>query len=100
MRETNEKPKRALVAAVHLAGVSDVEFEASLTELRQLAKTLGFEVVHTFTQKRRRFDAAAYLGRGKRQELRRFVRNEPEPADGVPADDEDDGAEDSDGAPH
>jgi GTP-binding protein HflX len=58
------------VAAVQLPKVSDVEFEASLTELRQLAKTLGFEVVGKFTQKRAGFDSAAYFGKGKREELR------------------------------
>ena len=79
MQESKEKPKRAVVAAVQLPSVSDVEFDASLTELRQLAKTLGFEVVGTFTQQRPKFDSAAYLGAGKRQEMRRFVRNEPEP---------------------
>ncbi|MGH8670390.1 MAG: GTPase HflX [Burkholderiales bacterium] len=63
-------PKRAVVAAVQLPAVSDVEFNASLTELRQLAKTLGFEVVGKFTQKRASFDAAAYFGTGKREELR------------------------------
>ena len=93
LRDVDAKPKRAIVAAVQLSGVSEVEFLASVTELRQLAKTLGFEVVHTFTQKRRRFDAAAYLGLGKREEMRRFVRNEPEPADGAAAADEDDGVE-------
>jgi len=61
---------RAIVAAVQLAGVGDAEFDASLTELRQLAKTLGFEVVGRFTQKRASFDAAAYFGTGKREELR------------------------------
>jgi len=99
MQEVKEKPKRALVAAVQLPDVSDVELGASVTELRHLAKTLGFEVVGTFTQKRPRFDAAAYLGVGKRQEIRRFVRNEPEPdhAQGVAAaneDAEDDAGED------
>ena len=78
MQEATENPKRALIAAVQLPGVSDAEFEASLSELRQLAKTLGFEVVGTFTQKRSRFDAAAYLGVGKRQEIRRFALNEAE----------------------
>ncbi len=58
------------MAAVQLPGVSDLEFDASLTELRQLAKTLGFEVVGRFTQKRARFDPAAYFGVGKREELR------------------------------
>ena len=79
--ELKEQPKRAIVAAVHLPGVSEVELEASITELRELATTLGFEVVGTFIQKRARFDTAAYLGTGKRQEIRRFVRNEAEPED-------------------
>ena len=82
-KEVKEKPARAVVAAVQLPGVSDVELEASVTELRELAKTLGFEVVGTFTQKRDNFDTTAYLGVGKRQEMRRFVENEPEPEEGT-----------------
>ena len=70
MQEVDQKPKRAIVAAVQLSSVSDLEFDASLTELRQLAKTLGFEVVGRFTQKRAKFDPAAYFGLGKREELR------------------------------
>src|SRR2546425_2621380 len=69
MQAAGEKP-RAIVAAVQLSSVSDEEFEASLTELRQLAKTLGFEVVGRFTQKRAGFHSAAYFGTGKREELR------------------------------
>jgi len=74
--EVKEKPQYAIVAAVQLPSVSDVEFEASLTELRELAKTLGFTVTRTFTQKRSGFDSTAYLGVGKRQEIRRFVGGE------------------------
>ena len=77
-QELKQKPARAVVAAVHLPEVSEAEFQASLSELRQLAKTLGFQVVGTFTQQRDKFDSGAYLGSGKRQELRRFVRNESE----------------------
>jgi len=76
--EVKEAPRLAVVAAVQLPDVSDVEFDASLAELRDLAKTLGFKVVRTFTQKRTSFERTAYLGEGKRDELRRFVRNEPE----------------------
>jgi len=74
--EVKEKPQYAIVAAVQLPSVSDVEFAASLTELRELAKTLGFTVIHTFTQKRASFDAGAYVGVGKRQEIRHFVNGE------------------------
>jgi GTP-binding protein HflX len=69
-QEAVHKSKRAIVAAVQLSRVSDLEFDASLAELRQLAKTLGFEVAATFTQKRAGFDKAAYFGTGKREALR------------------------------
>ena len=79
--EGQENPIRAVVAAVHLPSVSDIEFEASLSELRELAKTLGFTVVRTFVQKRAGFDAMAYVGVGKREEIRRFVNHEADTFD-------------------
>jgi GTP-binding protein HflX len=77
--EAKEKPRYAVVAAVQLPNVSDIEFESSLAELRDLAKTLGYEISATFTQKRASFDAGAYLGSGKREEIRAFVDSEPAP---------------------
>ena len=74
--EVIEKLQTAVIAAVQLPNVTDIEFEASITELRELAKTLGFRVIRTFTQKRNSFDSTAYLGVGKREELRRFIDNE------------------------
>ena len=76
--EVNEKPRYAVVAAVQLPSVNDIEFEASLAELRDLAKTLGFKVVRTFVQKRASFDTTAYLGVGKRQEIHHYVNHEAE----------------------
>ena len=67
---------RALIVAVQLDTVSDVDFESSLAELGDLAKTLGLEVVGQFTQKRSSFDSIAYLGTGKRDEIRRFIESE------------------------
>ena len=64
---------RALIVAVQLDTVSDVEFESSLAELRDLAKTLGMQVVGQFTQKRSSFDSTAYVGTGKRDEIRKFL---------------------------
>src|SRR3954471_22226266 len=72
-RESDQKRRRAIVAAVHKPNVTDLEFEASLAELRPLAKTLGFAVVQTFTQKRAGFDSAGYFGEGKREELKALV---------------------------
>ena len=76
--DTGRKARRAIVAAVQLSATSDLEFESSLSELRQLAKTLGFEVVQTFTQKRAGFDAAGYFGVGKREELKALVEGAAE----------------------
>lgn len=73
-----QKPKVAVIAAVQLPDVSDAEFESSLAELRELAKTLGYDVIRTFTQKRASFDTVAYLGKGKLDEIRQFVSNEPD----------------------
>ncbi len=77
--DSKDKPKSAIVAAVQLPHVSDIEFESSLAELRDLAKTLGYEIVATFTQKRNSFDTTAYLGVGKREEIRAFVDQESAP---------------------
>ncbi len=77
--ETKANSPRAVVVAVQLPDVSDIEFELSMNELRGLGKTLGFRIVGTFTQKRVSFDTTGYLGVGKRQEVRHFVEGEPEP---------------------
>jgi GTP-binding protein HflX len=63
----------ALIVAVQLDTVSDIEFESSLAELGDLAKTLGLKVVGQFTQKRSSFDSTAYVGVGKREEIRQFI---------------------------
>src|SRR3989454_9905537 len=73
VQEVDQKRARAIVAAVQRPSISDVEFDASLTELRSLAKTLGFEVVGKFTQKRAGFDKTAYFGTGKREELKEQI---------------------------
>src|SRR5689334_10690835 len=79
MLDLEEKPRRAVLAAVQLPDVSDDDFASSLEELRQLAKTLGVTVVGTVTQKRSHIDAGAYLGSGKREELRALVGAPPRP---------------------
>ena len=76
LNQAKEKPNYAVVAAVQLPSVTDLEFEASLNELRELAKTLGYTVVKTFVQKRTGFDMKAYLGIGKQHEIRHYVNGE------------------------
>ncbi len=76
--ETRAGAQRAIAVAVQLPEVDDVEFEASLKELRELARTLGFEVVATFTQKRQGFEATTYVGAGKVEEIRLFAEGNAE----------------------
>jgi len=54
----------------------DDEFADSLAELGRLAKTLGVEVVGQVTQKRSSFDPGAYLGPGKRTEIKPRIDSE------------------------
>lgn len=74
--EPSAIPKLAVIAAVHLQSVTDDEFISSVNELGELAKTLGYQVVATFSQKRVGFDANAYVGAGKREEITDYVRDQ------------------------
>jgi GTP-binding protein HflX len=74
--DTAPKPLRVVVAAVQLPTITEAEFASSIAELRQLAKTLGFDVVATFTQKLAHINAGAYFGTGKREELRALCEAE------------------------
>src|SRR6266699_4345412 len=70
MSSPTEAPRpRAVLVGVQLSGVSDAEQRASLTELKRLCETLGFEVVGEVTQKRKGLGAATVLGEGKLAEL-------------------------------
>ena len=70
MSSPTEAPRpRAVLVGVQLSGVSDAEQRSSLTELKRLCETLGFEVVGEVTQKRKGLGAATLLGEGKLAEL-------------------------------
>src|SRR6267142_6602990 len=70
MSTPTEAPRsRAVLVGVQLAGVTDAEQRSSLTELKRLCETLGFEVVGEVTQKRQGLGAATLVGKGKLREL-------------------------------
>ena len=73
--ETEQAPKQAVLASVQLPGVDDDEHEHSLAELGRLAKTLGLTVVGQISQRRDHFDPGAYVGSGKREELKRMIES-------------------------
>src|SRR5258707_6851226 len=70
MSAPTEAPRpKAVLVGVQLSGVTDAEQRSSLTELKRLCETLGFEVVGEVTQKRKGLGAATLLGEGKLAEL-------------------------------
>ena len=67
MSSPTEAPRpKAVLVGVQLSGVTDAEQRSSLTELKRLCETLGFEVVAQLTQRRDALDPGAVLGTGKR----------------------------------
>ena len=68
--ENLEAPPKAVLAAVD-TGEYDVEI--SLEELRELAKTAGYPVVGTATQKLQSPVAATFMGSGRLLELKDYM---------------------------
>ncbi|MFT3764589.1 MAG: GTPase HflX [Minicystis sp.] len=68
MTSAPDRPAAVLVA-VQLPDVSDVDHAADLAELGRLVHTLGYEVIATISQKRAAIAAAAVLGEGKLRQL-------------------------------
>ena len=68
---SNPSPERAaaVLVAVQLPGVTDVDHAANLAELGRLVQTLGHEVVASVSQKRSALAPAAVLGEGKLKQL-------------------------------
>ncbi|HET9990615.1 MAG TPA: hypothetical protein VFQ65_18930, partial [Kofleriaceae bacterium] len=88
----------AVVVAVQLPGVTDVELESSITELERLAKTLGLDPIARVVQRRAKLASGVVLGEGKLVELAswtggsgeipKYVRPGSKQADAAAADDD------------
>jgi GTP-binding protein HflX len=85
VQETAKPKPRAVIVGVQLAGVDDAAFASSQGELGRLAKTLGFEVVATVTQRRSRLAPGAVVGEGKLRELARWTGGTGEIPHGPPS---------------
>lgn len=69
------KKERCILVGVSTRLTSKLETVEYLDELALLAETAGGEVVARFTQDRDRIDAATFIGKGKVDELRAYVRD-------------------------
>ena len=68
--ENLEAPKKAVLAAVD---TGEYDVETSLEELRELARTAGYPVVGTATQKLQSPVAATFMGSGRLLELKEYL---------------------------
>lgn len=68
----SDRPSAVLVG-VQTAGVSDVEHQASLAELRRLVETLGYQTLAVVSQKRARTATGSVVGPGKLREIARYT---------------------------
>jgi len=53
----------------HRGGVSDLDFDASLAEFKELAQSAGAQIAATLVQRRAKPDAATLVGQGKLEEI-------------------------------
>lgn len=72
--EHEVRPERALLIGID-SGDTTVDFDASMTELEQLAETAGAVPVGMITQVRNRPETGTYLGKGKLDDLILEVQN-------------------------
>lgn len=73
MFENEEKPQRAILAAVDCG---EWDAEVSIDELEELARSAGAEVVAKVIQQRAEYDRATVIGRGKLEEIKQLAEAE------------------------
>ena len=69
---SGKKPTAVLVA-VQLPGVTDLEHRSSIDELSRLVHTLGLKVVGTISQKRKSIAAGSVVGEGKLKDMGKWT---------------------------
>ena len=71
--ESKQEPERAVLCGLD---TGEYDAEASMDELRELARTAGAEVIATVLQPRPAPDAATFLGIGKLDEIKVYYKSE------------------------
>lgn len=77
MIETHKQPETAVLVALVTQKQSAEKTQEYLEELAFLAQTLGVITVKTFVQKLEQPDTRTYVGKGKLDEIRTFVIDNP-----------------------
>lgn len=74
--DTAIKPERAVLVGIITPGQSDVQTREYLEELEFLVATAGGETIHSFTQRMQRPDRATFVGTGKLEEIKDYIKAE------------------------
>jgi GTP-binding protein HflX len=74
--DTAIKPERAILVGIITPGQSDAQTREYLEELEFLVATAGGETIHSFTQRMQRPDRATFVGTGKLEEIKDYIKAE------------------------
>jgi GTP-binding protein HflX len=74
--DTAIKPERAVLVGIITPGQSDAQTREYLEELEFLVATAGGETIHSFTQRMQRPDRATFVGTGKLEEIKAYIKAE------------------------
>jgi GTP-binding protein HflX len=74
--DTAIKPERAILVGIITPGQSDAQTREYLEELEFLVATAGGETIHSFTQRMQRPDRATFVGTGKLEEIKAYIKAE------------------------
>jgi GTP-binding protein HflX len=74
--DTGIKPERAVLVGVVTPGQTEMQTREYLEELQFLVETAGGETVKTFTQRMQRPDRATFVGTGKLEDIKAYVKAE------------------------
>jgi len=74
--DTAIKPERAVLVGIITPGQSDAQTREYLEELEFLVATAGGETIYSFTQRMQRPDRATFVGTGKLEEIKDYIKAE------------------------
>jgi GTP-binding protein HflX len=74
--DTAIKPERAILVGIITPGQSDAQTREYLEELEFLVATAGGETIYRFTQRMQRPDRATFVGTGKLEEIKDYIKAE------------------------
>ena len=74
--DTTVKPERVVLVGIIMPGETEEETQEYLDELTFLVETAGGETQRSFTQRMQRPDRATFVGTGKLEEIRDYVKSE------------------------